>query len=271
MEDEVVMEILQPDIACFAVLDGHGGQFCSHWGAEELPRRLRQTVSVESVSGADEARQVAQQLSKTIRQMDADLRMCGRSAWACGSTLVVLLITRHSLTVANLGDSRAVLCRAGVALPLSRDHKPRSAAERQRILQAGGFIVDGRVNGDLSLSRALGDFRHKSIAHLPASKQPVSAEPEVRCTARLRSDHFVVLACDGVWDVMSSADVVAFIASFLERGHPTLSVEGCCNKDHSCGGAGTESIDAREEHRVAIGLICEALLDECLRRGSTGE
>ena len=90
--------------------------------------------------------------------MDADLRTAGQRAWACGSTLAALLVTRRSLTVANVGDSRAVLCRAGAALPLSRDHKPKVAAERQRILAAGGFIVDGRVNGDLSLSRALGDF-----------------------------------------------------------------------------------------------------------------
>ena len=105
--------------------------------------------------------QIPAELSETVRQMDADLRVCGRPAWACGTTLVALLVTQRSLTVANVGDSRAVLCRAGVPLPLSRDHKPKVTAERQRILQAGGFIVDGRVNGDLSLSRALGDFRHK--------------------------------------------------------------------------------------------------------------
>lgn len=162
MEDEAVIELLSPGLGCFAVLDGHGGQFCSRWGAQELPRRLEHIAAfVDCASDADEARQVAQQVSEAVRQMDHDLRSRGRPAWACGSTLVALLVTRRSLTVANLGDSRAVLCRAGVALPLSRDHKPRSNAERQRILQAGGFIIDGRVNGDLSLSRALGDFRHK--------------------------------------------------------------------------------------------------------------
>ncbi|KOO23856.1 protein phosphatase [Chrysochromulina tobinii] len=180
MEDEAVLELLTPALGCFAVLDGHGGSFCSRWGADELPRRLHHiALLVERSTEADEARQVAQQLSEAVRQMDADLRTRGRPAWACGSTLVVLLVTERSLTVANLGDSRAVLCRAGMALPLSRDHKPKSAAERQRILQAGGFIVDGRVNGDLSLSRALGDFRHKCVANLPPAKQPISAEPEL--------------------------------------------------------------------------------------------
>lgn len=169
MEDEVVTELLRPDLGCFAVLDGHGGKFCSRWAAEELPERLRRHADkCQAPTEGEEAWQVAQQLADVIRQMDADLRHCGRPAWACGTTLVALLVTQRSLTVANVGDSRAVLCRAGVPLPLSRDHKPKVAAERQRILQAGGFIVDGRVNGDLSLSRALGDFRHKVRCHHPS-------------------------------------------------------------------------------------------------------
>lgn len=143
MEDEVVSELIGP-LGCFAVLDGHGGRFCSSWAANELPRRLEAVVPhIEGATADDEAWRIAQQLSEVVRQMDADLRSCGRPAWACGTTLVALLVTHRSLTVANVGDSRAVLCRSGVALPLSRDHKPKNAVERQRILHAGGFIVDG--------------------------------------------------------------------------------------------------------------------------------
>ena len=173
MEGAVVTELLSAELGVFAVLDGHGGRYCSQWAADELPQRLRHVAAAaEGSEDVDaEAWQVAQQLSEAVRQMDLDLRGCGRAAWACGTTLVTLLVTRRSLTVANVGDSRAVLCRAGVALPLSRDHKPKVSAERQRILHAGGFIVDGRVHGDLSLSRALGDFRHKMVAHLPPSKR----------------------------------------------------------------------------------------------------
>ena len=285
MEDEVVIELFGP-LGCFAVLDGHGGQFCSRWAADELPRRLgeRAALQVECAGTAsEEAHHIAQHLSEVVRQMDADLRKHTGPTWACGSTLVALLATRRSLTVANLGDSRAVLCRAGVALPLSRDHKPKSAVERQRILQAGGFIVDGRVNGDLSLSRALGDFRHKSVAKLPPSKQPVSAEPEVRCTVRLKTDDFVLLACDGVWDVISNNDCVAFVCGFLERtpaksdtAAPAAAPPRSALSDTASGGrTGMQPACAAdfggtaEEVRVATGMICEALLDECLRRGST--
>ena len=218
MEDAVVAELLGPQLGCFSVLDGHGGQFCARWAAAELVPRLRPLVDhVFRAADDDEARGVAQHLSAAVRRMDADLRSEGKPAWACGTTLVTLIVTSRSLTVANLGDSRAVLCRSGGAVPLSRDHKPRNADERQRIIDAGGFIADGRVNGDLSLSRALGDFRHKVVHDLPPSKQPVSSEPEVRTTARLRTDNFVLLACDGLWDVMSTHDAVVFIAGFLER------------------------------------------------------
>ena len=256
MEDAVVTQLLTGELGVFAVLDGHGGAYCSGWAADELPHRLEHVAGhIHAASDGDEAWQVAQQLSEAVRQMDLDLRGCGRQAWACGTTLVSLIVTRRSLTVANVGDSRAVLCRAGTALPLSRDHKPKVSAERERILHAGGFIVDGRVNGDLSLSRALGDFRHKCVAHLPPSKQPVSSEPEVRSTRRLRSDQFVLLACDGLWDVISSVDAVEFVASRLERA-----------PEEAAASLEPSEIEAR---RLALGVLCEALLDESLARGTT--
>ena len=68
-----------------------------------------------------------------------------------GSTCVVAVIRDNTLTVANAGDSRAVLCRRGEAIPLSRDHKPQDEDERARIQNAGGFVQEGRVNGSLAL------------------------------------------------------------------------------------------------------------------------
>lgn len=67
-------------------------------------------------------------------------------------------MTKHTYYVANIGDSRAVLCRGGQPLPLSIDHKPDLTEERNRIEKAGGFVKEGRVNGTLSLSRSFGDF-----------------------------------------------------------------------------------------------------------------
>lgn len=72
---------------------------------------------------------------------------------------------------ANAGDSRAVISVAGVAEPLSYDHKPANESELRRILAAGGYVEFGRVNGNLALSRALGDFLYKQNKELPEEEQ----------------------------------------------------------------------------------------------------
>ena len=79
-----------------------------------------------------------------------------------GCTATVVLITSTDIICANAGDSRTVLCKSGTAVELSQDHKPDDPSERSRIYKAGGFVEDGRVNGMLALSRALGDFEYKS-------------------------------------------------------------------------------------------------------------
>lgn len=79
-----------------------------------------------------------------------------------GATATVIIITRTEIYCANSGDSRTVLARAGRAKPMSDDHKPENPGEMARIQRAGGFVEDGRVNGMLALSRALGDFEYKN-------------------------------------------------------------------------------------------------------------
>ena len=78
-----------------------------------------------------------------------------------GCTATVVLVTSNEIYCANAGDSRTVMSRASKAIELSHDHKPDDAPESARIYQAGGFVEDGRVNGMLALSRALGDFEYK--------------------------------------------------------------------------------------------------------------
>lgn len=78
-----------------------------------------------------------------------------------GATATVILVTRTEIYCANAGDSRTVIAKAGNAREMSEDHKPDNAGEIARIQRAGGFVEDGRVNGMLALSRALGDFEYK--------------------------------------------------------------------------------------------------------------
>ncbi|KAM0874215.1 hypothetical protein ACQ4PT_037536 [Festuca glaucescens] len=129
----------------------------------------------------------------------------------CGSTACVALVRNKQLVVANAGDSRCVISRGGQAYNLSRDHKPELVAERERIQKAGGFIRMGRINGSLNLSRAIGDMEFKQNKFLPPEKQIVTSNPDINVVELCDDDDFLVVACDGIWDCMSSQQLVDFI------------------------------------------------------------
>lgn len=145
-----------------------------------------------------------------------------------GCTAVVAVKRGNQLYVANAGDSRGVLARGNEAVALSEDHKPAHETERSRIIAAGGFLseIGGvcRVNGNLNLSRAIGDLRYKCNAALPAKEQIITAEPDIRTFTLTPKDKFFVLACDGVWDVMSNQDVVDFVSQRLDQGMTPVEV-----------------------------------------------
>ena len=108
-------------------------------------------------------------------------------------------------------------------------------AERQRIQEAGGTVLIQRVNGSLAVSRALGDFEYKNNANRAPNQQLVSPEPEINChtrhfpTTNSPQDEqvaFIVLACDGIWDVMTNEELAAYI---LGRLHVTDDLSEICN------------------------------------------
>ncbi|CAN8284212.1 unnamed protein product [Cochlearia groenlandica] len=133
-----------------------------------------------------------------------------------GCTACVALIKDKKLFVANAGDSRCVISRKGQAYDLSKDHKPDLEVEKERILKAGGFIHAGRINGSLNLTRAIGDMEFKQNKFLPSEKQMVTADPDIRNIELCDDDDFLVVACDGIWDCMSSQQLVDFIHEQLK-------------------------------------------------------
>eukprot|EP00932_Pfiesteria_piscicida_P000024 SRR837773.1002.p1 GENE.SRR837773.1002~~SRR837773.1002.p1 ORF type:complete len:470 (+),score=36.48 SRR837773.1002:118-1410(+) len=142
------------------------------------------------------------------------------------------------VAVANCGDSRAVLCRAGRAVELSRDHKPELQAEEERIRRAGGLVAQAgpchRVDGwGLNLSRALGDFHYKARSDLPAEQQKVIAVPEIRTLELEQDDEFVILGCDGIFELNTSQCAVDIVRTALAAG---LSLEAATQElvDRSC-------------------------------------
>ncbi|CAH1422703.1 unnamed protein product [Lactuca virosa] len=130
-----------------------------------------------------------------------------------GSTALVVLLSSCQIVAANCGDSRAVLCRGSHTIPLTEDHKPDKEDEEERIVKSGGCVLSDewgtpRVNGVLAMSRAIGDKKLK-----PA----VSAVPELTFTTRSEDDECLIIATDGLWDVMSTKSVGNFACQLLQR------------------------------------------------------
>ena len=135
-----------------------------------------------------------------------------------GCTAVIALIKDNKLYVANAGDSRCVLSRAGQAIEMSHDHKPTNEIEFKRIKRAGGRVTnDGRVNGGLNLSRAFGDHSYKVNKDLPLEEQMITALPDIKVIEITDEDDFIVLACDGIWNSMSSREVVEYINDEMRK------------------------------------------------------
>lgn len=128
-----------------------------------------------------------------------------------GCTACTALITKTEVYVANAGDSRAVLCRKGKAIEMSEDHKPVLEKERKRIEKAGGYIDSDRVNGMINLTRSLGDLEFKQNKKLKHEDQILTALPDIRIEKILNDTDFLILACDGIWDCLTSQEAVDYL------------------------------------------------------------
>lgn len=214
MEDAHISEgKFTKDSALFAVFDGHGGtevaKFCEHHFGEELKKNAN-----------FEAGKMEEALKETFLLMDrmlvtpegqAQLRTLktetdGVDSFA-GCTANVTLIHKGTIYCANAGDSRTVMYSNKRVVELSQDHKPDNDIEKQRISKAGGFIIEGRVNGNLNLSRAIGDLEYKKNNALKPHEQLISAYPDVSKRAIKNEDAFLVMGCDGIWEILSIDEI----------------------------------------------------------------
>lgn len=270
------------DIGFFAVMDGHGGAQVARFVQQHLPRELVSHTR-DPRSNAD----LSKALNATFHKMDDMLRgpegrrelrrlamladldePASPSSFSTasaadprytGCTAVACCITPDSIVVANAGDSRAVLCRGGKALPLSKDHKPNDPKEKKRIEHAGGRILASegaggrttyRVNGDLNLSRAIGDLAFKTHPNLKPQEQMICATPDVHEEPRTPEDEFIIICCDGIWDVKTDQQCVDFLRRQLTP------------HNNFVGRQGGRDMDEEEGERIERAL--EALLDDCV-------
>jgi len=192
------------EISFFAVYDGHGGK-----SAAQFCQQNYHKIFLEELKTVNELTTQNVQAATKAAYFKCDNVMKETVPYP-GSCAVTAFLSKHAdkklLHVANAGDSRAVLHRNGVAERLSEDHKCTNPKEAQRILEiSGAFIKDDRVNGLIAVTRAFGDHNMKSGADY------LLIEPHCVSVELLPTDKFLILACDGVWDVMSDQEAIDLI------------------------------------------------------------
>ncbi|XVE50200.1 hypothetical protein DITRI_Ditri01bG0142800 [Diplodiscus trichospermus] len=208
MEDYVVAEFKQVgdnELGLFAIFDGHLSQI--------IPNYLKSHLFNNILNEPDFWTQPENAIRKAYRITDASIMEKAVDLGEGGSTAVTaILINCEKLVIANVGDSRAVICKNGKAKQLSVDHEPSTKKERERIENKGGFVSNfpgdvARVDGQLAVARAFGD---KSI------KEHLSSEPDVTTEMIDNDTEFIILASDGVWKVISNQEAVDAIRNIKD-------------------------------------------------------
>lgn len=204
------------DWGYFAVFDGHAGSQASKWCGSHL-----HTV-VEQMLLEDETKDVRDVLNSSFVLVDQQIntKLPGNSG--CTAAVCILRwelpddisnqvndLSQHirKLYTANVGDSRIVLFRNGHSIRLTYDHKASDILEMQRVEQAGGLIMKSRVNGMLAVTRSLGDKFFDGL---------VVGNPFTACVEITNEDEFLILACDGLWDVIDDQEACEIIRDIRE-------------------------------------------------------
>jgi len=238
--------------AFFGVFDGHGGKEAASYTADHLLSHILHSPKFHT----DLPNAIIDAFAQTDKEF---LLKAHQNQMLSGSTAICAYLRGTTLVVSNLGDSRAVLCRNGKAIPLSKDHKPNREDERERIEKAGGwiqshkeinlaqlyriapdlidemeipqrlaalvgFVTIHRLQGELSVTRAIGDPEYKgNLKNIYWRKNFTSdlvlSVPEL-CTHEITpEDEFLILACDGLWDVFDNQEAVDFVKLNLNTNY----------------------------------------------------
>ncbi|XP_061350723.1 probable protein phosphatase 2C 54 [Gastrolobium bilobum] len=208
-------------VSLYGVFDGHGGKSAAQFVRDHLPRVI--------VEDADFPLELEKVVTKSFLKTDAEFeKTCSiESSQSSGTTALTAIIFGRSLLVANAGDCRAVLSRCGVAIEMSKDHRPLCIKERMRIESLGGFIDDGYLNGQLGVTRALGDWHLEGMKGMSGRVGPLSAEPELKLITLTKEDEFLIIGSDGIWDVFRSQNAVDYARRRLQEHN---DVKQCCKE-----------------------------------------
>lgn len=244
------------NIDVFGVFDGHGGkeisQFVSHHFTKELvankscqsgdlERGLKETFlrMDEIMTNAESIEEIKKYARKSKEEDDIQAKNNPQDTQAAmiaalvppkdpesndismrtGCTACVMGVDELSkkLIFANAGDSRVVMCKRGIATAMSDDHKPELEREKSRIYKADGWISDGRVKGNLNLTRGFGDLEYKQNKNLKPEEQMITADPEIKIEFCTDDVDFIIIGCDGIWDCLTNQAACDFVMERLKK------------------------------------------------------
>lgn len=216
-EDSHVIQLGLPHsgLDLFAVYDGHGGPLVARFAGKRTHEIFD---NLWRAGSTDVVQNLIKCFMMTDEALSRETSFDESGSTGCTANVVVLDRKGGKVYCANAGDARSVLSRGGKAINLSEDQRPDVESERRRIVEAGSTVSeDYRVEGLLAVSRAIGDFDFKQASSLSPEKQAVTCCPEVSVTPLTSQDEFIVVACDGIWDCMTSQQVVSFVAAELPK------------------------------------------------------
>lgn len=272
-----------PVCGFFGVFDGHMGEGAAELVSKQLWVELRSRLVVLLRADSGPSKLQPDALERAMRAAFAatEVRVLD-AAGSSGCTATVALIVGDALCIANLGDSRTVLCRSERCFWSTTDHKPDMARERARIVSAGGKVYTPhgagqvnvpRLNGILSVSRAFGDAELKAPNGGEAGDggadpraAVLSAEPDV--THRrlgdgsfgFKFDEFLLLASDGLWDVLSGDTAVEIARAALRRGPTDITKQQRCQQ--ACDTLVSRALQSghcRDNVTVMLVMLCDEL------------
>lgn len=273
MEDDAF--IVQPDntldgFSFAAVLDGHAGFSTVKFLRDELYKECVAALQGGLLLREKDLKAVKTALIEAFHNVDsrlANLLETTEEVDESGATATAMFVGSDMLYVAHVGDSSVVLSRTGKAEVLTEPHRPygrnkASLQEIKRIREAGGWIVNGRICGDIAVSRAFGDIRYKTkknemleegvkegrwsqkfASRVKFNGNVVVARPDVFQVALGSDMEFVLLASDGLWDYINSSEAVSFVRDQLrQHGNTQLACESLAKA----------ALDRRSQDNISI-------------------
>uniref|UniRef100_A0A7S0HQD2 PPM-type phosphatase domain-containing protein n=1 Tax=Hanusia phi TaxID=3032 RepID=A0A7S0HQD2_9CRYP len=208
----------------FGVFDGHGGSRASKYARDNLPHVLQESLQSEIMPGEN---QISEAMSASFAEIDRRfLSIAREEQLRDGTTALLALLRNNYLHMGWVGDSRGVLSRQGRYLRVSEDHKPDRPDERKAVEARGGHVIfrgTYRVAGPtaLAVSRAIGDILMKEPRKL------VTSDPEIKTIELLPQDEFLVMASDGLFDVMRDQCVIETVSKHIRENK---SCKGAADK-----------------------------------------